>query len=744
MTIQDSEHSPPTDEEGLLRATVTRVVYRNPDNGYVVLRVEAPSHPDLVVVGSSAGARSGSEIVARGKFTEHPKYGSQFQAISITEAPPTSPDKIEKYLCSGIVKGIGPKTAAKIVSEFGDETLQTIESDVGAIAAVSGVGLHKAELLQHVLSQGKAQDEVRRFLIENNITPHLAERIYDRYESKSVELISENPYRLADEMWGVGFLTADTVARQFGFEPHCIERLRAGLRYVLLKSRDTNGHCYLPSLDLSEKARSMLELDPSIDLLAPLEDLKQEGLVVQEGERIYLNELLEAETAVSEFVRARLEPRPEALVDERSIASTVRLVQDELQMSLSEDQKGAITATTTHRLSVITGGPGCGKTTVVRGITTLFEAQNKVIRLCAPTGRAAQRLAEVCGMPASTIHRLLGFVPGQRAFKHNTNDPIIADIIIVDESSMIDIQLAQHLFAAIGEDTTVVLVGDSDQLPSVGPGRVLNDILGSPPVKRVVLSELFRRAEASSITSVAYQINHGTVPDIPSPDGVTKSDSYHISRSDPEECLRTVESLFADQIPRKFGFERNEIAILTPSNRGPLGTISLNDKLQAKVNPPSDPEQELEIGETTYRVGDRVCQRKNNYQLHDAGVFNGDIGNVFQIDRKEGTMTVELWDGRLIEYDRKTAAQLSLAYAMTVHRAQGAEFPCVVVILHSSHYPLLERQLLYTAVTRAKKLLIVCGMKQSMTLACRRTQLSKRYTSLARRIITDDESALLS
>jgi exodeoxyribonuclease V alpha subunit len=396
----------------------------------------------------------------------------------------------------------------------------------------------------------------------------------------------------------------------------------------------------------------------------------------------------------------------------------------------------AVESAATYPLLIITGGPGCGKTTIIKALTILFEKAGLSFALAAPTGRAAQRMSQVCSAPASTIHRLLKFDPIFSNFIFNARNPLPFDALIIDEASMVDIMLARDLFAAIPKKCALILVGDKDQLPSVGPGRVFGDLVGCKDLRVVALSKLFRRAHESTINSVAYMINTGEVPTIPTPDGITKSDAYFIQREDTDESGRLIESLVSEQIPKKFGFSGADIAVLTPSNRGPVGTIELNRRIQERLNPRSSRSEEeiLEVGDTDFRVGDRVCQRVNNYKIDPSGVFNGDMGTIVGVNREEQKLTVELWDGRLIDYPRGEIGQLSLAYAVTVHRSQGMEVPCVVFAIDNSHFTLLERQLVYTGVTRAKKLLIIVGSKRALAIAAKRAQTKKRCTLLLERV----------
>jgi exodeoxyribonuclease V alpha subunit len=579
-----------------------------------------------------------------------------------------------------------------------------------------------------------------RFLVEHSVSTGLAERIFERYGTHSVEVLKHDPYLLAREMRGIGFLTADRIALNLGLKRDAPQRLKAGIYHALERSAD-DGHCYLEKPKLFEAACQLLELDPETDLNLYLEGLITEGYIVKEcrfagREALYLKHLERAEVFVAEFVAKRIEPWDERPISEHDVVTCTQRTEAEMGIKFSAEQRHAIECAASQRFLIITGGPGCGKTTVTRAIASLFFRAKKRLLLAAPTGRAAQRLAQVCDKPASTIHRLLRYDPHQGAFRHGINDPLICDGLIVDEASMLDIELAKHLFSAVPAGATLILVGDKDQLPSVGPGRVFGDLVSVSKATTISLSQLFRRSEQSHITAYAHMINAGVVPPIPEPDGRTKTDAYFISRVDPDQAASMLEKLVAEQIPKKFGFKPEEITVLTPSNRGVLGTIALNQRLQARLNPKDklDSEQEITLGDLTLRVGDRVCQRVNNYQIDEAGVFNGDVGEIYNIDPRHKRIIVELWDGRLIKYEESDISQLSLAYAVTVHRAQGSEMPCVVLALHESHYTLLERQLLYTAVTRAKKLLVIVGSRRALMLAAKRMNAKKRCTLLKDRI----------
>lgn len=724
-------------EEKIIRGVVSRVVFRNPDNGYTVLRLDAgQSSGEVTVVGNLPTVSPGMHLVVRGVEGSHSKYGSQFTAASVTETAPTSIAEIERYLSSGLIKGVGEKTAEKLVEAFGEKTIEMIQKDPAAVAKVAGVGAHKAQLIQEAFTAHEEEKESIRFLVERGVSPLLSQKIFRLYGARTIEIVSQDPYRLARDIWGVGFNTADNIAANLGIRRDSPLRLKAGLLFTLERTAEGEGHCYLPAEIMSERARSLLGIDTEVDLDGPMLELLTEGALIKSADGYSLPSFDRAEDFVSNFVAKRCAEWKEPRVTDSVFNIALNALQSRMSFSLSVEQLDAVKRSVQFPLLVITGGPGCGKTTIIQAIVAAYQEAGLVVRLAAPTGRASQRMAQVCGISASTVHRLLKFDPIKRRFIHGPDMPIVADVIIVDEASMLDIFLAQSLFGAIASGTTLILVGDKDQLPSVGPGRVLGDLLSLHEVPSVALSRVFRRSDASSINTVAHSINAGQIPDIPIPDGETKTDAYLIPRSEPDEISQLVQKLVEDQIPRKFGISTQDIVVLTPSNRGPLGTQALNQSLQGHLNPAGkiDAEQEITIGENIFRIGDRVCQRVNNYQIDEHGVFNGDIGYIHSIEKFSGRVTVELWDGRLIDYERADLTQLSLAYAVTVHRAQGSEVPCVVMVLHDSHYALLDRQLVYTGVTRAKKLLIIVGSKRALSIACRRTNTQRRLTRLPQRI----------
>lgn len=722
--------------EQVVRGVVKRVTFRNPENGYVVLQLaSAERNTVTTVVGVCASNITvGAHLMVRGTPQVHAKFGEQLSASSITITPPSSPEGIESYLSSGVVKGVGPSTAKRLVEAFGERTIEMICQQPQRVAAVRGVGKHRAALLQAAFQKQEESQELERFLLEHRITPNLSKRILQTYQNRAVEVLRKDPYALARDVRGIGFSTADQIAMSMGLTPTSPERMKAGLYHALERAAD-DGHVFLPIEQLLQRAQMLLGVDESLDLHPQLRALIDDEHVVQKGEAVYLRHLQRAEEFVARFVAERCLYPGAPLLGERFVEQALEGAAAALKVRFSTEQRHAVAIAARQRFLLVTGGPGCGKTTVIRALALLFERANKRLMLAAPTGRAAQRMAQVCNASASTIHRLLKFDPSSGRFLYNQHDQLPADAVIIDEASMIDLLLARDLFSAVPQNATLILVGDKDQLPSVGPGRVFGDLIAQRDVPTVSLSQLFRRSEESSITSIAHELNAGIVPQFPEPDGPGDRDAYFITRNDPEEAATTIEKLVADKLPRRFNLRPEEIVVLTPTNRGPLGTQVLNERLQAVLNPQREGSgDELRLPHAVLRVGDRVCQRVNNYNLDDIGVFNGDVGTVYSIDLAAKSLTVEMWDGRLIRYDPASLSQLSLAYAVTVHRSQGSEFPCVVLALHDSHYTLLERQLVYTAITRAKRMLVVVGSRRALEMATRRTAGTRRMSKLKEQI----------
>jgi len=730
------------------RGSVNRITYRNRESGFGVIRAldEEGSRTQVTLVGVFAETvGSGTHLIARGIWTDHPKFGRQFKAYSITETEPTSADAIERYLASGPVKGFGPVLAKRIVDTFGDQALRVLDDEPDRLLEVPGIGAKRIAEIKEQWDEKKGLRDVLLFFHNFGIPAGTAQRIHRAYGMKSVELVSANPYILSRDVWGMGFHSADKIAQALGIERTSRARIVAGLLHTLKKSAE-EGHCFLPVEVLLTKSSKLLEIDDEALLSQALAEAVHTDELVQQGSRLYLHALAEAESTLAELVSERLlessqllKKIPTEILDEYSHVTVANRNPTlggapTTRVELSTEQRQAVRYAATRPIVAISGGPGCGKTTVLSAIASMFRKAGLTLKLAAPTGRAAQRLAEVCGMEASTIHRLLKFDPASRGFLHDENDPLAIDVIIVDECSMIDIPLAASLFKALPATTRIVLVGDADQLPSVGPGLFLGDMLSIQSLPRVILTQLFRRDSQSSITQIAHQINSGIVPSIPTPDGRIRSDAYFLEIEELSAGPTLVERLVTEQIPKKFGFVAHDITVLTPMNQGELGVLNLNRVLQAAIVPERAGFPKVTVGDLEFRLGDRVCQRVNNYNIIAGGIFNGDQGEVLGIDAESQSVTVRMWDGREVTYKRDDLYQLDLAYALTIHRSQGSEVPVVVLALHDSHAILLERQLVYTAITRAKRLLIVVGTRKALATAVKRIRSKRRYTALIERV----------
>ncbi len=721
----------------LLKATVERITYRNDENSFGIVKVKKEGagflDPTITVAGTIPTTfHEGVTFVARGVWQTHPKFGLQFKAYSITETLPTEKESIIRYLSSGLIKGIGPKFAERIVDHFGESTLQIMETNPDRLTEVKGLGRAKAEEIKVIWTEKKEERETILFFNNYGISHALGSRIYKVYKSRTIETVKSNPYILCQQVWGIGFLTADKIARAIGIDEKSLDRLMAGILYTLIDA-ESDGHTYLPRDILLAKSGSLLVIGEAELLEEALEKALLEGIVTGFEDKMFSPQIFMAERKVADCVIQRVQNTriaktvPSWIVKDILESGSLRN-KDGTRLLLSEEQGQAVKLSAESSLLVITGGPGCGKTTVVRSIGALFKKAGFTIRLCAPTGRAAQRLQEVCDIEASTIHRLLKYDPIKKSFLHNEGDYLPFDVLIVDESSMIDIPLASSLLRAVSPETRLIFVGDKDQLPSVGPGLFFPDLLEITNIPIVTLTRLFRRSEESSINDIAHEINHGVVPNIPEPDGSGIRDAYFLPIRSSEEAGQLIERLVSEQIPKKFGIKTSDITVLSPMNQGELGIISLNRRLQSKLVPDSQGQPKVSVGQTEFRVGDRVCQRVNNYNIHEAGVFNGEQGTIYGLDTEQKAVYVKLWDGREITYLAENISQLDLAYALTIHRSQGSEVPVIILVLHDSHAIMLERQLIYTGVTRAKNLLIIVGTRSALQTATKRIKSSKRYT----------------
>ena len=695
---------------------VERMTYHNPENGYTIAQIVPDDGGEVfAVVGAMTGLTEGETVELEGSWVNHPRYGRQFKVSSCKQIYPATLEGICRYLGSGLIKGIGPVIAKRIVEHFGESTLEVIDANPGRLREVPGLGVKKVESIATAwVEQGRLKDAMI-FLQSHGVGPGFAVRIVKKYDGDTIAAVRKNPYRLERDIRGIGFQTADKIAAQLGFAPQAPERIEAGLRYVLNQAAD-DGHVFVPMDELIERGRAVLEV--SADLLpTALDSLSASGGVVREGSHYYLPPLYRAEVGVARSLRrlqsAKIERQPTKGADRQR------------GITLNGDQTAAIDLALSEPVIVVTGGPGTGKTTVTRTIVDRFEQARRKVLLCSPTGRAAKRLAEATGREARTIHRLLEFEPATRQFRRNENRCLDAGAVIVDEASMIDVALMNSLLRAIPTRASLVLVGDADQLPSVGPGNVLADIIASGVVPIARLEEIYRQEGESQIVASAHRIIHGEWPE----DGNDPaSDFFFSGEEDPQKTAAVVEDLCGRRLTERFGFDPiRDIQILTPMYRGETGAVSLNRQLQQRLNPTGRAHQH---GETEFRVGDKVMQVRNNY---DKDVFNGDLGRVSRIDGDAAELSVS-FDSGTRAYSFAELDDLTLAYAISIHRAQGSEFPVVVLPLSTQHYVLLQRNLLYTAVTRARRLMVVVGSRRALARAIQNNEVAQRFTTLSDRL----------
>ncbi|MCG8419545.1 MAG: ATP-dependent RecD-like DNA helicase [Proteobacteria bacterium] len=732
------------DSTETLDGTLQQVVFSNQENYWTVARVRPdPSladseDPELVtVVGTLFGLREGTPLRMRGSWHVHPRYGRQFRVVTYQTKLPESLLGIERYLASGPIPGVGPELAKRLVERFGLETLEVIRDQPSRLKEVDGIGTARAKKIAEAWSSEHGMHDVMVFLHGYGVSPASAARIVKRYGRDTMAIIRKNPYRLALEVWGIGFKTADAIARNLGLETTAPERLAAGLIHTLGKYAE-EGHVHAPERELVQTAADLLDVEQS--LLGPaLNKLESDSLIIREslGDRgmcLSLTAIWQVEsqaaTALAELVTTPMKPLQIEL--DKVVAEFER----DLGIQLAEAQRRAVEAVVVDKCVVITGGPGVGKTTIIRAVVSLLSARGRRLALAAPTGRAAKRLAESTGRDAATLHRLLEYQPALNGFQRDADNLLEVDALIVDEVSMVDIVLFHALLVALPSSAQLILVGDVDQLPSVGPGSVLADVIASEAATVVRLTEIFRQAAQSRIVTAAHQINHGVVPTFDPPAGTDahRSDLYFIPRDDPGAARSTIVNLVAERIPRSFGFESlTDIQVLSPIHRGEIGTIALNEALQERLNPKASGVVEMSRGNRVFRAGDKVMQVKNNY---DKSIFNGDIGVVTDILVGKQQMLVEFVDGRTVHYERDDIDQLIPAYAVSVHKSQGSEYPVVVLALGTQHYMMLQRNLLYTAITRGRKLVVVIGSPRAVAIATRNQSTNTRFTWLAERIRT--------
>lgn len=739
-------------EKETINGFVEKVVYRNTENGYTVVNISVEGD-DVVCTGYFSDITEGDQIIAEGSFVEHKQYGIQFTVTSYEIKEPETSVAMEKYLGSGIIKGIGPALSAKIVKKFGDETFNIIEREPERLAEIKGITEKKAIEIGTQFEEKKEFRNAMIFLNQYGVSNALAMKIYKEYGIKVMKIVRENPYRLADDIAGVGFKTADEIALRMGFSPESAMRMKAGISFALSMAA-SNGHTYLLYEDLYEESKRLLGISEA-EFESDIYELTIERKIVLKevkGERrVYNNNLYYMELTVA---RKLLDLNAKSENNYKVMEAKVREVEAKTGIKLGDLQRKAVYEAVESGLVIITGGPGTGKTTTINAIIKLFEMQNMEILLAAPTGRAAKRMTETTGMEAQTIHRLLELngnpeEGGSMRFERNELNPLEADVIIIDEMSMVDIYLMYSLLKAITVGTRLILVGDVNQLPSVGPGKVLKDIISSEKFNVVRLSEIFRQAAESDIITNAHKINAGQSIRL---DNKSK-DFFMLSMNSSLQIQRALVSLIAEKLPPYVDATKYDIQVLTPSRKGELGVENLNKILQLYINPPSADKRERQWGEVIFRENDKVMQIKNDYQIEwkivtpkgltikeGSGVFNGDCGIIREINEFAGTVTVEFDEGKLVEYTGATLEELELAYAITIHKSQGSEYPAVIIPLLNAPKPLLNRNLLYTAVTRARKCVTIVGSENSVNEMIQNESEMRRNSGLVDSIIEMEEA----
>lgn len=726
-----------------IRGVVERITYQNPENGYTVLKCAVKSYKELVtVIGSLLDVNVGSVLLIYGNWKVDSRYGRQFAAESWEETLPATVFGIEKYLGSGLIKGVGPKYAKKIVAQFGTETLEVIETDISRLQEVDGIGKKRIKMIRDSWERQKEIKNVMLFLQDHGVSTSFAAKIYRQYGNESLDKMKENPFQMADDIWGIGFKTADGIAQKLGFAKEAYVRLRSGIMYTLSNLAD-EGHVFAYQKQLIAKAAELLEAEESSIVMTLDQMIMDKDLICEtvdyntdqaEMKAIYLPAFYYAEAGVAGKLK-RLAQAPaadrlwHALMDARqkigneSLSIDVSKIQEKVHMEYDEIQADAIRKAAVSKVMVLTGGPGTGKTTTTQGIIAAYRSFGLKILLAAPTGRAAKRMTEATGLEAKTIHRLLECKPPE-GYQKNENNPLEGDVLIIDECSMIDMILMNALLKAIPEGMRLILVGDIDQLPSVGAGNVLRDIIDSGVFPVVRLTRIFRQAQSSRIIMNAHAINEGKFPDI---SNGKNTDFFYIEKEDPEEAVQEIVRLVKNNLPRYYKTPWNHIQVLTPMQKGIVGAANLNLALQEALNPQGDG---LRRGGYLFRAGDKVMQIRNNYEKE---IFNGDIGTVESVDLQERMLKVN-FDQHIIEYEASELDELVHAYATTIHKAQGSEYPIVVMPVLMNHYVMLQRNLIYTGITRAKKVLVIVGTRKALSYAVRNVTVTKRNTFLKERL----------
>ena len=720
-----------------LQGQIERITYTNDENGFTIAKVKVYGQRDLVaIVGNLMSPMPGEIIKMKGEWTNHPKYGEQFKVIHYKTTVPASVYGIQKYLGSGLIKGIGPVMSKRIINKFGKDALDIIETDIEKLTEVEGIGKKRIGMIEKAWIDQKEIREVMIFLQSHGVSSGYATKIFKQYGKLSIQVVKQNPYRLATDIFGIGFITADQIAEKLGFSKDSEVRAEAGILYVLNQLAD-DGHVYYPYELLIEKCREILRVDREVVIKAFGTIVAEKRIVIEDlndnindfrenNKAVYLAKFHISEISVAARLKTLIKsPRSIREIDEDK---ALEWVQKELSIKLAEKQVEAVKCAAKHKSMVITGGPGTGKTTIINAIIKIFEKLRIKIMLAAPTGRAAKRMSETTGHEAKTIHRMLEYSIKKGEFQKNDKYPLDCDLIIIDEASMIDTILMHHLLKAIPHEAIFILVGDVNQLPSVGAGNILKDIISSGSVPVVELKEIFRQAKESLIIVNAHKINNGILPSL-KPSGQKLDDFYFIEREDPEEALSIILELTKKRIPGRFGFDPiDDIQVLTPMHKGTVGAGNLNIQLQKALNPVKD--EGVTRGNRNFMINDKVMQIKNNY---DKEVYNGDIGRIIRINSESQEVVIS-FDGSDIGYDFTDLDEIVLAYAVSVHKSQGSEYPAIVMPILTQHYILLQRNLIYTGVTRGKKLVMIVGTKKALAIGVKNDKTQKRYTYLRYRL----------
>ncbi len=715
-----------------IKGQIERITYYNEENSYTIAKIRVPGRNDLVtIVGSLPGMTPGEVLKLQGEWQTHPRYGQQFKIISYESMIPATIAGIERYLSSGLIKGIGPVMAQRLVEKFGKETLDVISHDIERLREVDGIADKRIEMIRKAWDEQKEIRDVMVFLQGYGVSPAYATKIFKQYGREAIPVVRENPYRLAEEVFGIGFLTADKIAEKLGIPKDSPLRAKAGIQYVLHQLSD-EGHTFYPFAPLMAQCSKILDIEEAALPEAFQAAAAERKIVIEEespavsDRAVYLTPLHVAETGIARLLGTLLtSPKQLQLMDREG---ALKSAQKELNVTLADQQLKAVVEALDRKVMVITGGPGTGKTTIIRAITHVYAASRQKIVLAAPTGRAAKRMFEATGREAKTIHRLLEYSPKIGRFKRDEQEPLDADLVVIDETSMVDTALMYNLLKAIPERATLILVGDVDQLPSVGPGNVIRDIIDSGVVPTVRFNEIFRQARQSMIIVNAHRVNNGQMPDFDE-QREAPTDFYFIEVEEPEKALQRIIALCKERIPARFGYNTlTDIQVLTPMHKGTIGASNLNAELQRELNPSKD---EIARAGRTFKKGDKVMQIRNNY---DKDVYNGDIGRIAVIDREEQEVSVN-FDGRLVAYDFSELDELVLAYATSIHKSQGSEYPVVVMPILVQHFILLQRNLLYTGITRGKKLVIIVGTKKALAIAIRNNKPQMRFTLLKQRLM---------